>query len=114
MPNPNINIENVINELNSELTNIKDKLKGGVSEVVFNQLTKNAKTLQDKIDKLLKKAGAISKDDVEDAYASLRKAKRDEMEAMSNKANKKLIVSILLIGLIVGGIYYFKKKNNVN
>jgi hypothetical protein len=114
MPNPNIDIENVIKDLNSEVTNIKDKLKEGVDEVVFSQLTKNAKLLQDKIDKLLKKAGAISKDDVEDAYASLRKTKRDELEAMSRKANTRLIVSIVLIGLIVGGIYYFKKKKNVN
>tara|TARA_R110000868_G_scaffold101361_4_gene279104 strand:+ start:11455 stop:11775 length:321 start_codon:yes stop_codon:yes gene_type:complete len=83
----------IIDELKSKLTEVKDKLKNEkVTSIVFNELSTNAKLLQNKLDELLNKKGLISQSDVNDAYATLQEFKRREMEILSKKSKNTLII----------------------
>jgi hypothetical protein len=101
----------IVDELKSKLGDIKDKIKqGGLSNTVFSELTNNAKLLQDKLDMLLNKFGAVTQSDVNDAYLVLQQAKRSELEALKNKEMKRISVfAIVGIALLVG-VYLYKKK----
>ena len=94
----------IIDELKSKLTEVKDKLKNEkVSGVIFSELTYNAKLLQNKLDELLSKRGLISQSDVNDAYTTLQEYKRREMENLSKKSNKKLIIygALGVLGIVL-------------
>ena len=94
----------IIDELKSKLTEVKDKLKNEkVSGVIFSELTYNAKLLQNKLDELLSKRGLISQSDVNDAYTTLQEYKRREMEILSKKSNKKLIIygALGVLGIVL-------------
>jgi len=94
----------VIDELKSKLTEVKDKLKNEkVTSVVFNELSTNAKLLQKKLDELLGKKGLISQSDVNDAYTTLQEYKRREMEILSKKSQKTLLIYGVLgvLGIVV-------------
>jgi hypothetical protein len=101
----------IIEEFESKLTDIKDKLKSeGITSVVFNELSSNAKLLQTKLDELLRKKGIMTQSDIDDAYATLSEYKRKELELMNKKATTKAIVygSIVVLGIVL--IYKFLKK----
>ena len=102
----------IIDQIKSRLAEIKDKLKEeGVTAVIFGELSKNAKLLQDKLDELNKKRGLLTQSDVNDAYATLQEVKRNELEAESKKARNKMILYIAIGVAIVGGlVYYLKDK----
>jgi hypothetical protein len=102
----------IVDELKSKLGDIKDKIKqGGLSNTVFSELTTNAKLLQDKLDMLLNKFGAITQSDVNDAYLVLQQTKRSELEALKNKEMKRVgVYAIVGIALLVGFYLYKKKK----
>jgi hypothetical protein len=101
----------IVDELKSKLGDLKDRIKqGGLSNAVFTELTNNAKLLQDKLDLLLNKFGAVTQSDVNDAYLVLQQAKRSELEALKNKDMKRISVyAIIGIALLVG-VYLYKKK----
>jgi hypothetical protein len=102
----------VVGEIKSKLNDIKDKIKSsGVASGIFDGLISNANFLQTKLDELLKKKGLYNQSDIDDAYATLREAKRKELELMNKKATRRLVVfSILGIGVLVGA-YYLIKRN---
>ena len=94
----------IIDELKSKLTEVKDKLKDEkVTSVVFTELSSNAKLLQSKLDELLNKKGLITQSDVNDAYTTLQEYKRREMEILSKKSNRKLIIygALGILGIVV-------------
>jgi hypothetical protein len=101
----------IVDELKNKLGDIKDKIKsGGLSNTVFSELTNNAKLLQDKIDSLLNKVGALTQSDINDAYLVLQKAKRSELEALKNKDMKRInVYAIVGIALLIG-VYLYKKN----
>ena len=101
----------IIDELKSKLTEVKDRLKNEqVTSIVFNELSTNAKLLQNKLDELLNKKGLISQSDVNDAYATLQEFKRREMEILSKKSKNTLIIyGVLGVLGIVLLIRLFKK-----
>ena len=81
-----INAQQVVSQLSTEIINIKDKLKDEkLSDYAFSELSKNAKYLQDKIDNILKKGGLVTKDDVADAYTALQETKRKELKKLSRR-----------------------------
>ena len=80
----------IVDELKNKLGDIKDKMKvGGVSGVIFEELSSSAKSLQDKLNNLLSKQGFFTQSEVNDAYSTLQDIKRKELELESNKAKKK-------------------------
>lgn len=103
----------IVDQLKSQLTDIKDKLResntGGSS---FDVLTSGAKILQDKIDFFLKNKGFYSQSDVNDAYATMQEVKRKQLEAESKKAKNRAILytGLALAGII--GIYLFLRQKN--
>jgi hypothetical protein len=102
----------IVDELRSQLTSVKDRIKEeGVSKVVFDELTSSAKLLQNKLDELLAKGGVITQSDINDAYDVIKQAKRKELDNIDKKVRKKTIVyiglGVLAIALLV---MYGKKK----
>jgi ABC-type antimicrobial peptide transport system permease subunit len=102
----------IVDELKNKLGDIKDKIKeGGLSNTVFSELTSNAKLLQDKIDTLLNKVGALTQSDINDAYLVLQKAKRSELEALKNKDMKRInVYAIVGVALLIAVFLYKKNK----
>jgi hypothetical protein len=102
----------IINELKNRLTEIKDKIKqGGLNNTVFDELTKNAKAIQSKLDDILRKGGLLSDKDKADAYKFLQEQEKQEMRKRYRKDLFKTVVKIALIAGVFGGIiYYIKKK----
>jgi hypothetical protein len=112
MPETTNNQPSIVDEIIGKITDIKDKIKeGGLSQTAFNELTNNAKLLQDKLNLLLNNKGFYNNTEVNDAYETLREVKRKEFESETKKARNKAIM-YLGIGLLVviGGYIYFKKK----
>lgn len=101
----------IVDELKNKLGDIKDRIKqGGLSNTLFVELTNNAKLLQDKLDLLLNKFGAVTQSDVNDAYLVLQQAKRSELEALKNKDMQRISVyAVIGIALLVG-VYLYKKN----
>lgn len=100
----------VINELKSTFTDIKDKLKKeNVTKEVFDELTTNAKDIQDKINELLQKKGVLTQSDINDASILVQKQKRSELQSLNSNTNKNIIFYSLLIGGILIGFYLYKK-----
>jgi len=101
----------VVDEIKSTLANIKDRLKTeGVSNVVFTELTNNAKMLQGKLDELMSKAGLFTQSDINDAYAVLQEYKRKELEAEAKKSRNRAIAYVGVGILLVLGIRYILKR----
>lgn len=111
MNDTNIN-PSIIDELRAKLSDIKDRLKeSNLTSVAFDELTSNAKLIQDKLNDLFQKKGFISQSDIDDAYDVLKQAKKKELELMRNKANRRLIIySALILGIGIGAYFIFKKK----
>jgi glutamine synthetase type III len=105
-------LPSIIDELSAKLSNIKDKLKeSNLTSVAFDELTSNAKLIQDKLNDLFQKKGFYTQSDINDAYEVLKEAKRKELELMKKKANKKLIIySSIILGIGIGAYLLFKKK----
>jgi hypothetical protein len=102
----------VFDEIRAKLSDIKDKLKeSNLTSIAFDELTSNAKLLQDKLNDLLQKKGFVTQSDINDAYEVLKQAKKKELELMRKKANKKLIIySSIILGIGIGAYFIFKKK----
>ena len=101
----------IVDELKNKLGDIKDKIKGGgLSNAVFSELTNNAKLLQDKIDTLLNKYGALTQSDINDAYIVLQKSKRSELEALNKKEMKNINVYVIVGIALLVGVYLYKKN----
>ena len=101
----------VVDEIKSTLANIKDRLKTeGVSNVVFTELTNNAKMLQGKLDELMSKAGLFTQSDINDAYAVLQEYKRKELEAEAKKSRNRAIAYVGVGIFLVLGIRYILKR----
>jgi len=113
MPNTTDTQLSIVDQLKSQLTDIKDKLResntGGNS---FDVLTSGAKILQDKIDFFLKNKGFYSQSDVNDAYATMQEVKRKQLEDESKKAKNRAILytGLALAGII--GLYLLLKQKN--
>jgi hypothetical protein len=105
-------LPSIIDELSAKLSNIKDKLKeNNLTSIAFDELTSNAKLIQDKLNDLFQKKGFYTQSDINDAYEVLKEAKRKELELMKKKANKKLIIySSIILGIGIGAYLLFKKK----
>jgi hypothetical protein len=104
----------IIDELASKLTEIKDRIKGGtIDALVFEKLSNNAKTIQDKLNEMLQKKGFYTQSDINDAYATLQDIKRSELAEESKKAMKRLISYSGVGILVLLGIYIIlKRKSN--
>jgi hypothetical protein len=101
----------IVDELKNKIGDIKDRIKGeGVSNVVFNELTTQAKFLQDKLDGMLKKGGLFTQSDVNDAYEALRQVKRSELEIESKRAFKRLYIYVGVALLVGAGLFMYLKK----
>lgn len=102
----------VIDQLYSKLTAIKDKIKeGGLSSTLFNELTQQAKLIQDKLNKLLGNKFIITQTDVDDAYATLQEVQRREMKALERKATRNAIIyGVVIIGVVIGAYVLLKPK----
>lgn len=102
----------IVEQLVTKLTDIKDKLKGGkIDAFVFENLSNNAKVIQDKVNELLKKKGFYTQSDINDAYETLQAVERSELERESKKSIKRLVIySGIGIAFIVGVYLILKKK----
>ena len=101
----------IVDELRNKLGDIKDRIKeGGLSNAVFVELTTNAKLLQEKLDLLFNKYGAITQSEINDAYIVLQNAKRSELEALSKKDSNKVGVYLVIGIALLVGVYLYKKK----
>jgi len=107
----------IVDQLKSQLTDIKDKLKelkntSTSCGSVFDLLTGSAKLLQDKLDFFLKNKGFYTQSDVNDAYATMQEVQRRQMEADTKRAKNR---ALLYAGLGIAGIfaiYFVIKKMN--
>ena len=102
----------IVEQLLTKLTDIKDKLKSGkIDALVFENLSKNAKLIQDKVNDLVKKKGFYTQSDINDAYETLQSVERSELEKESKKSTKRLMIySGIGVALIVGVYLILKKK----
>jgi hypothetical protein len=101
----------IIDQLIDKLTDIKDRIKeGNIDAYVFENLSNNAKIIQDKVNELLKKKGFYTQSDIDDAYETLRAVKRTELEEESNKSSKKLIIYSGIGVAVLIGIYILLKR----
>jgi hypothetical protein len=101
----------IVDELRNQIGTIKDKIKeSGVTSVVFETLTTNAKMLQNKLDGLLGKGGLYTQSDVNDAYVTLQETKRRELELEGNKASKNAFLYLGIAIAVSVGIYLYVKK----
>lgn len=100
----------IVEQIKLKINEIKDEIKReGVTSTVFSQLSKNAKTLQDKLNELLSKT-ILTQSDVNDAYETLQKIKREELERLSNRSKKNTIIFLAIGGLAIYGLYKLLKS----
>lgn len=101
----------IVDELRNKIGDIKDRIKGeGVSNVVFNELTTQAKLLQGKLDGIMNKGGLFTQSDVNDAYEALRQIKKRELEIDSKKSFRNLYIYVGVALLIGAGLFIYLKK----
>jgi hypothetical protein len=101
----------IVDELKNKIGDIKDRIKsGGLSNTVFVELTTNAKLLQEKLDSILNKFGAITQSEINDAYIVLQNVKRSELEALSKKDSNRVGVYLLIGIALIVGVYLYKKN----
>ncbi len=101
----------IVDELKNKLGDIKDRIKsGGLSNTVFVELTTNAKLLQEKLDSLLNKYGAITQSEINDAYIVLQNAKRSELQSLSKKDSNRFGVYLVVGIALLVGVYLYKKN----
>jgi benzoyl-CoA reductase/2-hydroxyglutaryl-CoA dehydratase subunit BcrC/BadD/HgdB len=113
MPNSTNTQLSIVDELKSQLTDIKDKIKeSSTSGSSFDILTSGAKILQDKIDYFLKNKGFYTQSDVNDAYATMQEVQRKQLEADTKKAKNRAILytGLVLAGII--GLYLLLRQKN--
>lgn len=113
MPNTTDTQLSIVDQLKSQLTDIKDKIKeSSAGGSAFDVLTSGAKILQDKIDYFLKNKGFYTQSDVNDAYATMQEVQRKQLEADTKKAKNRAILytGLALAGII--GLYLFLRQKN--
>ena len=113
MPNTTDTQLSIVDQLKSQLTDIKDKIKeSSVGGTAFDVLTSGAKILQDKIDFFLKNKGFYTQSDVNDAYATMQDVQRKQLEADTKKAKNRAILytGLALAGII--GLYLLLRQKN--
>ena len=103
----------VVDQLKSKFTDIKDKLKqSNLTKSVFDELTADAKLVQDKLNELLSKQGFISQSDIEDAYTILQDQKRKELEKLNSSGTKNIGMYLLGGAVVLIAIYLYNKNKN--
>jgi hypothetical protein len=101
----------IVEQLKGVLTDIKDKInKGGISTVVFGELSTNAKVIQDKLNELLQKRGILTQSDINDAYIVLQEQQKKILEQQSKKEASRLATYFVVGVLLIGGIYLYTKR----
>jgi hypothetical protein len=101
----------IIEDLLSKLTDIKDRIKSGsVDAFVFEKLSQNAKTIQDKLNDLLGKKGFYTQSDINDAYTTLQEIQRKELEIESKKSMKRLAIYGGIGVVVFVGLYLILKR----
>jgi hypothetical protein len=101
----------IVDELTSKLTDIKDSMKKeGVTTTAFNQLSLSAKSIQAKIDELLAKGGVLTQSDINDGYIVLQNAKREELENLSKKANRRTLAYVIIGVVVLSTLFIITKK----
>ena len=103
----------IVDELKSQLTDIKDKIKESSSSGnSFDVLTSSAKVIQDKIDFFLKNKGFYNQSDINDAYSTIQDVKRRQLELDTKKSkNRAILYSALVLGGVIGIYLLLKSKN---
>jgi hypothetical protein len=66
--------------------------------------------LQEKLDSILNKFGAITQSEINDAYIVLQNVKRSELEALSKKDSNRVGVYLLIGIALIVGVYLYKKN----
>ena len=101
----------IVADLKNNLTDIKDTLKtGNISDDLFNVLSNKAKTIQDKLDVLLKNKGVLTETEIDEAYRVARETQKTQLEKETKKAMKKAIMYFGIVVLVIGGLLYYKRK----
>jgi hypothetical protein len=94
------NQEQVVNQINSEITSIKDVMKDPkITDYAFQKLSENAKLLQTKLDKILKGGSRVNQRDLDDAYTTMQEVKRKELGKMGTNAILRVVIGISVIVL---------------
>lgn len=103
--------QSVVNQLRSRLAEIKDSIKqSGLTTTVFNELTTNAKQIQNKLDEILRRGGVVTEEDKNEAFEILERQRKEELQKMFKKNNIRAAVIILGSILVLGGLFYYVKK----
>ena len=101
----------IVDELTSRLGDIKDSMKKeGVTTTAFNQLSLVAKSIQAKIDELLAKGGVLTQSDINDGYIVLQNAKREELENLSKKSNRRTLAYVIIGVVVLSTLFIITKK----
>jgi hypothetical protein len=66
--------------------------------------------LQAKLNDLLQKVGVVSAQDKSDTYELIRQAKEQSVADMYKSDKRRLIISVIIGGIAIYGIYYALKK----
>jgi hypothetical protein len=102
----------IIDQLKGKLSELKDKIKdGNLTTAIYDEVTNNAKLIQNKLNDLLAKKGLLSQSDVNDAYSVIQNVKRSELENDNKKSFKKLYIYGALGIIVIAGIIMYKKRN---
>lgn len=102
----------IIDQLKGKLSELKDKIKdGNLTTAIYNEVTSNAKLIQNKLNELLAKKGLISQSDVNDAYSVIQNVKRSELESQNKKSFNKIYIYTAIGVLIIAGVMLYKKRN---
>jgi hypothetical protein len=100
----------IIDQLKGKLSELKDKIKdGNLTTAIYDEVTSNAKLIQDKLNELLAKKGLLSQSDVNDAYSVIQDVKRSELQNDNKKSSKKLYIYVGVVILIISGVMLYKK-----
>jgi hypothetical protein len=100
----------IVDKLKSKLSDLKDRIKeGNLTTSVFNELSGSAKEIQDKLNDILAKNGVLTSADIEDAYKLLQDKERSIFEKKIRANTVKLYIVLSVV--IIGGAFYFYKKN---
>jgi len=109
MPNQTNTQLSIIDELKLRLTDLKDSLKGNVTQSIFSELSASAKSIQDKINELLAKEGFLTQSDINDAYTVLQNTKRNELKKQST-IDAIRIGAYIFVGIAIFVAFYMYNK----
>lgn len=106
-------VDEVQNDLSTELERIKDDIKKyGVLSVLFNKLSERRNLLQQKLDEIANKKGILTNEELYDAQILAATAKAQSLKNENKKTIRNGIIYISGFVVVIFGIWYFtiKKK----